>query len=134
MKYSGCRRKSGPPPALSLSAAAGYTHARTDDDLRPAQTPALTLSAAAGWRPVEPLTLRLTIRHEGERFEDDLNETELGAFTEVGLRADWTVTRAVTLYAQAENLTGEAAQTGVSGGDDLYDQPRTVRVGLIVRP
>lgn len=120
--------------ALSLSAAAGYTHARTDDDLRPAQTPELTLSAAASWRPVEPLTMRLTLRHEGARFEDDLNETKLGAFTEVGLRADWAVSRAVTLYGQVENLTDEAVQTGVSAGAELYDQPRTVRVGLVFRP
>jgi vitamin B12 transporter len=118
---------------VSLSAAAGYTYARVED-LRPAQTPELTVSAAASWRPVEPLNLRLTVRHESSRFEDDLNETKLGAFTELGLRADWTLNRAVTFYAQAENLTDEAVQTGVSAGDALYDQPRTVRVGLIVRP
>jgi vitamin B12 transporter len=119
----------------TLRLAVGYTHARVEDTgLRPAQTPELTLTGAAAWRPIEPLSLRLTVRHEGARFEDDLNEVELGAFTEASLRGDWTLNRAVTLYGAVENLTDEEVENQQQGAVEIFDQPRTVRAGLIVRP
>lgn len=125
----------GVAETVNLRLAGGYTHARVEgSDLRPAQTPELTLSAAVGWRPVDRVTLRLSVRHEGGRFEDDINETKLAGFTELGLRGDWQVTRAVTFYGQVENLTDEEVQTGISTGAGLFDQPRTVRAGLIWRP
>jgi outer membrane receptor protein involved in Fe transport len=121
--------------AVEVSLSGGYTHARVEDTgLRPAQTPQLTMAGSASWRPTPPVTLRLSVRHEGARFDDDLNETKLRGFTELSLRGDWAITRAVTLYAQAENLTDAAVQTGVSGDTELFDQPRTLRVGLILRP
>ena len=124
-----------PAETVNLRLAGGYTHARVEgSDLRPAQTPELTLSGTVSWRPVDPVTLRLTLRHEGGRFEDDLNETKLAGFTELGLRGDWQVTRAVIVYGQVENLTDEEVQTGISAGAELFDQPRTVRAGLVWRP
>ncbi|MGE5502658.1 MAG: TonB-dependent receptor, partial [Ignavibacteriales bacterium] len=124
---------------LRLHAAAGYTHARVDggpnDGLRPAQTPELTLSGAATWRPVERLSARLDVRYEGSRFDDDRNTRKLAPFTEVGVRCDWTLTREVTFYAAAENLTDAGVQTARAfDGTVSYDQPRTLRVGLVFRP
>jgi len=125
--------------ALSVHLAAAYTHARVDggpnDGLRPAQTPELTLAGAATWRPVERLSARLDVRYEGSRFDDDRNTRKLAPFTEVGVRCDWTLTREVTFYAAAENLTDAGVQTARAfDGTISYDQPRTFRLGLIFRP
>ena len=58
----------------------------------------------------------------------------MSAATEVDLRADWSVSRAVTLYAAAENLFEAKIETAQTGdGLESYDQPRTFRVGLILR-
>ena len=127
---------------LSLRAAGAYTVAEVDGGsaapqltgLRPAQTPRLTLTGEATWRPIEPLSLRTVVRYEGGRYDDDLNSRKLGAGTEVSLRADWSVSSAVTLYAAADNLFDadiETAQTG--DGIESFDAPRTLRAGLVLR-
>ena len=118
---------------------AGYTHARVEggqnDGLRPAQTPELTASAAAVWRPVEPLRVRLTARYEGSRWDEDRNTRKLAPFTELNLRADWTLTRSVDLYLAAENLADATVETAQAfDGTESFDQPRTVRVGLVLKP
>jgi outer membrane receptor protein involved in Fe transport len=120
---------------FSLQGALGYTRARTDSGLRPSQTPELTLSGAATWRPIERLSARVDIRYEGIRFDDDRNTRKLQPFTEIGVRCDWTLTRSVTLYAAAENLTDAGVQTARAfDGTISYDEPRTLRFGLILRP
>lgn len=124
---------------LSFHLAAGYTHARVDggpnDGLRPAQTPELTVSGAGTWRPLEPYSLRLQVRYQGGRFDDDRNTRKLCPFTEVDARADWTLTPRVAVYVAAENLTDAGVQTARAfDGTVSYDQPRTFRLGLILRP
>ncbi|HEX5776714.1 MAG TPA: TonB-dependent receptor, partial [Caulobacteraceae bacterium] len=124
---------------LALQVMAAYTHARVEggpnDGLRPAQTPELTASAAVVWQPIEPLRVRLTARYEGSRWDEDRNTRRLAPFTELNLRADWTLTKAVAVYAAAENLTDAAIETAQAfDGTESFDQPRTVRVGLILRP
>jgi vitamin B12 transporter len=125
--------------AFAVQVAAAYTQAEVDggpnDGLRPAQTPELTVSGSAVWRPIDKLSTRLTARYEGSRWDEDRNTRKLGAATELSLRADYEITRAVTLYAAAENLTDAAIETAQAfDGTESFDQPRTVRVGLIVRP
>ena len=128
--------------AASLRLAGAYTKAEVDGGaaapqltgLRPAQTPRLTLTGEATWRPVEALNLRAVIRYEGERYDDDLNSRKLSAATDVNLRADWSVSRAVTFYAAAENLFDARIETAETGdGVESYDQPRTLRIGLVLR-
>jgi outer membrane receptor protein involved in Fe transport len=103
--------------------------------LRPAQTPELAISAEAVWTPIAPLTLRLAVRHEGDRFDDDLNSRALSAATSADLRADWRLTPAVGLYVAAENVTDAAVETAQTfDGIESYDQPRTVRIGVVWRP
>lgn len=127
---------------LTLRAAASYTLAEVDGGsaapqltgLRPAQTPRLTAVGEATWRPIDPLSLRAVVRYEGSRFDDDLNSRQLGAGTEVSLRADWSASRQVTLYAAADNLFDAAIETAQTGdGVESYDAPRTLRVGLVLR-
>lgn len=103
--------------------------------LRPAQTPEVAITAEAAWTPITPLTLRAVARHEGDRWDDDLNTRALSAATSLDLRADWRLSPAVALYIAAENLTDAAIETAQTGdGIESYDQPRTVRVGLVWRP
>lgn len=124
---------------FGVQVAAGYTEARVEggpnDGLRPAQTPELTASTTAAWRPMEALTLRLTARYEGSRWDEDRNTRKLAPFTEANLRADWRVTQALDLYLAAENLTDAAVETAQAfDGTESFDQPRTLRAGLIWRP
>lgn len=124
---------------LELQFAAGYTEARVEggpnDGLRPAQTPELTASATGSWRPLEPLSLRLTARYESSRWDEDRNTRKLAPFTEVNLRAAWRLTKGVDLYLAAENLTDASVETAQAfDGTESFDQPRTVRAGLIWRP
>jgi outer membrane receptor protein involved in Fe transport len=129
--------------SLRLQVSGAWTRAEVDGGtaapqltgLRPAQTPELAVSAEAVWTPVESLTLRLTLRHEGDRFDDDLNSRTLSAATSADLRADWRVTPTVNLYLSAENITDAAVETAqTADGFESYDQPRTVRVGIVWRP
>ncbi|KQW72118.1 TonB-dependent receptor [Phenylobacterium sp. Root77] len=128
--------------SVSLRLAGAYTDAEVDGGsaapqltgLRPAQTPRFTATGEATWRPIEALNLRAVVRYEGDRFDDDLNTRELSAATDVNLRADWTVSRSVTLYAAAENLFDAKIETAQTGdGLESYDQPQTFRVGLVLR-
>lgn len=128
--------------SVSLRLAGAYTKAEVDGGasapqltgLRPAQTPRLTVTGEASWRPAPTLNLRTVIRYEGDRYDDDLNSRKLSAATQVNLRADWSVSQAVTLYAAAENLLDAEIETAQTGdGLESYDQPRTLRVGLVLR-
>ncbi len=128
--------------SVSLRLAGAYTEAEVDGGsqapqltgLRPAQTPRLSLTGEAGWRPTPALNLRTVVRYEGERYDDDLNTRQLAAGVEVGLRADWSVTRAMTLYAAADNLLNAKIETAQTGdGLESFDQPRTLRIGAILR-
>lgn len=113
----------------------GGTAAPQLTGLRPAQTPELSVSAEAVWRPTDPLTVRATLRYEGERFDDDLNLRELSPATTIDLRADWRVNGRVGLYAAVENLSDTDVETGqTADGTESFDMPRTIRVGLIWRP
>lgn len=103
--------------------------------LRPAQTPQLSASAESVWRPIAGLSIRSTLRYEGERFDDDLNQRRLAAAFTSDLRVDWQAKGGVTLYAAAENLSDAEVETGqTADGIESFDMPRTIRVGLIWRP
>jgi len=151
------RQNAGDIDAFGLEAEAGYrwgevfavtvsgawTQAEVDGGtdapqltgLRPAQTPEVAVSAEAVWTPIAPLSLRATVRYEGDRWDDDLNTRALSAATSLDLRADWRMTPTATLYLAAEDLTDAAIETAQTGdGIESYDQPRTVRVGVVWRP
>lgn len=133
----------GASSSFSWRVAGSWTRAEVDGGsaapqltgLRPAQTPEVSASGEVAWRAVAPLTLRATVRYEGERFDDDLNLRQLSPATTADLRADWRVTGRVALYAAVENLADAEVETGqTADGIESYDMPRTVRIGLIWRP
>jgi vitamin B12 transporter len=127
---------------LTLRLAGAWTHAAVDGAAaapqltgkRPAQAPRLTLVGGADWRLLPPLTLRLDVRYESARFEDDLNTRLLHPATTVALQARWQVTPAAQLYIAADNLLNAPVQTA-QAADAVYSYgpPRTVRVGLSLR-
>jgi vitamin B12 transporter len=128
--------------ALSLDGAVTWTAARVDGGesapqltgLRPAQAPRLSLAAGLDWRPIERIALALDLRHEGPRFDDDLNSRRLTAYTSLDARLGFKLSSAAEIYLGAENLTDAQVQTGVTAdGVVSYGAPRIVRVGLSIR-
>ncbi len=127
---------------LTLRAAADYTHAEVDGGaaapqltgLRPAQTPRFTLTAGADWRATDHLGLHGELRWESSRYDDDENTRLLAGAARLDLRADWSFGHGVSAYAEAQNLTDTAIQTGrTADGVVSYDAPRTFLVGLRLR-
>ncbi|MFZ5668103.1 MAG: TonB-dependent receptor [Pseudomonadota bacterium] len=131
----------GPDRSWRLSLA--WTRAEVDGGaaapqltgLRPAQTPRLSASAETVWRPTANLTLRSTLRYEGERFDDDLNLRRLDAAFTSDLRVEWRAGSTASVYLAIENLADAEVETGEpADGIESFDMPRTARVGLIWRP
>jgi outer membrane receptor protein involved in Fe transport len=127
---------------VDLRAAAAWTDAEVDGGaaapqltrLRPAQTARFTATAGATWRPVEPAVLSLSLRHEGERFDDDLNTRRLKAALALDARAAWSLTPEIEVYLAVDNLSDAKVQTALAGdGAVSLSAPRTVRLGLTLR-
>ncbi|MDP3802562.1 TonB-dependent receptor [Brevundimonas sp.] len=125
--------------ALSVRAALSATDARVDGGalapqltgLRPAQAPIWSATAGLDWRATGRLTVAADLRWESRRFEDDLNSRVLEAGGTVGLRADWAVTDAATVWIAADNLFDAEVEvsetaTGVAG----LGPPRTLSLGV----
>jgi len=130
-------------PTVSWRVSGAWTRAEVDGGsaapqltgLRPAQTPGVAIAAEASWRPTDRLTLRAVARHEGQRFDDDLNSRRLSAATSLDLRADWRLTATAEAYLAVENLTDAAIETGqTADGIESFDASRALRIGLIWRP
>lgn len=127
---------------LDLRAAAAWTDAEVDGGrsapqltgLRPAQTARLTTTAGIAWRPVDAAVLELDARHEGERFDDDLNTRRLKAALTLDARAGWTFAPGTEVYLALDNLADARVQAAVAGdGAVSLAAPRTVRLGLRLR-
>jgi outer membrane receptor protein involved in Fe transport len=100
---------------------------------RPAQTPRhwVTAGLRYGKGPVEA---RLDLRHEGARFEDDLNQRPLAAMTTIDLGLAVSLGRRVQLSLDGSNLTNAFVETGFSGNLVERAEPRTLMVGLTFTP
>lgn len=99
------------------------------DGLRPAQTPQLWLSAHAGYAR-GPVAARLDLRHEGARFEDDLNARRLAPATTVDLQLAVRLGPWLAFTFDAQNLLDATVETGFSGALLERADPRTLLVGL----
>jgi vitamin B12 transporter len=129
-------------PDFDLRAAAVYSVAEVDGGtaapqltgLRPAQTPRFTASAGAVWRPATPLSLRLDVRYESKRFDDDTNSRVLSPALVADVRADYSVTDAAAVFVAVDNMTDEDIETAETGtGIESFDLPRRVRLGVAFR-
>lgn len=124
---------------LSLDAALSWTDAEVDGGtaaaqltgLRPAQAPRWSVSAGADWQATDRLTLIGRVRHESDRFEDDLNSRVLEAATTVDARAEYDVRQGVVAYVAADNLFDADVEVSETGdGVAGYAPPRMIRAGL----
>ena len=133
------RGKAGP---VDLRAAAAWTDAQVDGGgsapqltgLRPAQTARLTATASASWNPAPQVRLDISARHEGERFDDDLNTRRLKAALTLDGRASWSLSPETQVYLAVDNLADARIQAAVSGDGAVgLAAPRLVRFGVSLR-
>jgi len=120
--------------ALSWRVALTYTHAETDDHLRPAQSPEWGATAGLAWRPYAATTFSADLSYESARFEDDLNSRTLAPATVLDLRAEQRLTETLAVYAALDNALDEAVETAeTADGIESFGPPRTLRVGVRLR-
>lgn len=122
---------------ITLSGSAAYVDARMEGGglagLRPAQAPELSGSLSASWAK-DGWEAGATLRHFGDRFEDDQNIRKLKAATTLDMEAAVPLGRAWQLSLAAENLTDARIETGFSGSQLERGQQRTLWVGLRWQP
>ncbi len=125
---------------LALTGAVMATRAEVDGGSdapqltgkRPAQAPRLAASAGLEWKVADRLDLFLAARHEGARFDDDLNTRRLQAATTLNLSARYAVNTATRLEVELRNALDAQVATGRTGdGITSYDAPRSLRVGVV---
>jgi vitamin B12 transporter len=100
------------------------------DGLRPAQTPAIVLTGEFGWSE-RGRTFSLLVRHEGARFEDDLNRLRLSPSTSFDAFFAWPLTDRLQLVARGQNLLDATIFAGL-GTDNIAERAsvRTLWMGL----
>lgn len=126
--------QAGLSASLVRARVKGGARAPALDGKRPAQIPAFAVAANAAWTPRDDAWLALDLRYEGRRFDDDLNRQRLrGALTLDG-SAQWPLTRHLAVTGAVENLFGAEVRTGFSGTAVERSRPRTVWLGLALRP
>ena len=120
--------------------AASYTNAEVDGGteapqltgLRPAQAPEFAATAGIDWYAPYGFTVRLDLRYEGDRFEDDLNSRPLDEAFTVDVRVDYQITDHVSIYGAVDNLFDAEVQTRLTSVYE-YGPPQLWRIGLAYR-
>ncbi len=107
----------------------GGTLAPALDGRRPAQSPALAASLGLD-AVLGSLALSADLRHEGRRFEDDLNLRALAPATTLDLGLRVPLARRLALTLDVANATGETVEVGFSGSLVERAEPRTILLGL----
>lgn len=104
------------------------------DGLRPAQTPEIAATLGLDWAASERLRGSGQVRHEGQRYEDDLNSRTLAAATTLDLRVAWKTGPDAEVYLAGDNLFDADIEAGISGdGLVTLAAPRMVRIGYSLR-
>jgi outer membrane receptor protein involved in Fe transport len=126
---------------LDASARAAWSFATVDGGsvapdltgLRPAQSPVFAASLSLAWDR-GPLGASLLLTHESTRFEDDRNTRTLASATRVDLGARYRIGRRILLTADVLNATDAFIEAGFSGTLPERAEPRTILMGLEIRP
>jgi outer membrane receptor protein involved in Fe transport len=133
------RGKAGP---VDLRVAVAWTDSQVDGGtsapqltgLRPAQTARLTATASAAWTVGDRAGVELSVRQEGERFDDDLNTRRLKAALTLDGRVTWALSDETRLYLAVDNLANAPVHAAVSGDGVVgLAAPRLVRIGVSLR-
>jgi outer membrane receptor protein involved in Fe transport len=96
---------------------------------RPAQAPDFWATLGLGYT-AERWQARLDLRHEGPRFEDDLNTRMLSGATLVDLGVEIRATPRLAFTLDVQNAANVVVETGFSGMLVERAEPRTVLLGL----
>jgi outer membrane cobalamin receptor len=120
-------------------AAFSWVHARVNGAAllanltgkRPAQAPEWSLASGFTWRASQKVQMNLTLRGEGDRFEDDLNTRKLAAFGSIDAGLEYQLTEKTRLFVSIDNMLDRPVQSGKSGdGIIALAQRRVLRLGL----
>lgn len=99
------------------------------DGLRPAQAPRFSASLSVA-HSIAGVEGAVTLRHLGERYEDDRNTRPLPAATTLDASLAVPLAHGLQLQLAAENLTDAEVASGYSGSQYERGQPRTLWIGL----
>ncbi len=118
---------------IRLRGAYAYVEAKTDAGLRPAETSPNSASGSITWSPSPRFDAALTVRYEGDRFDDDLNLIRLRSATVADIRLGWKFTDSVEGFIDVNNAFDEAVENTLSSGVLSYAAPQTFSLGLRVK-
>jgi len=96
------------------------------------RAPHFTFSASGDWRASDRLLFSAQLRHNGDYFNDDLNDPTLrvGGFTYVNARAEWNA-GPVTLFAYARNVFDNFYMTSLGSAEfGTAGDPREMGLGI----
>lgn len=101
------------------------------DGLRPAQAPRHSGSASLSWEGQRGARALVVVRYVGSQFEDDLNAVRIDDAVNLDASASWPISRGISVFARAENLTDARVVSGISGAGIIERAtPRTLWIGL----
>ncbi len=118
---------------IRLHGAYAYVEAKTDSDLRPAETSPNTATGGVMWTPKENLLVDFSVRYEGDRYDDDLNTIRLKSATVSDLRVSYLFGNGVEGFIQGQNIFDEAVESSFTSGATTYAAPQTWQIGLRIR-
>ena len=126
---------------LALRAAYSVTDARVDGGTqlpqltgkRPAQTSRLSVTGGVIMIPLPELTVEADAVYNSKRFSDDQSLLPLPGAAIFNARITWHFVPQAGIYLAIDNI-GNARAAVMEGGDHVnsYDQPRAVRIGIVV--
>ncbi len=102
-----------------LSFTGNYTLTETEDESPGSSTygrelarrPEDMANASAVYRWSAPWTTSLSLRYAGPSYDDPANDIRLGGYVLVDLRASYTLSDRLELYARVENVAGKHYET-----------------------
>lgn len=109
-----------------------YTNTMTRDESNSVRLPRWPVDQWSGlllYRPIEPVTVALSARYVGSRFNDVQNQQAMKAFDVWSVTVSYAITKELQLYTRAENLFNEKYQEILNAGTPV----RSIYVGLNAR-
>ncbi len=111
-------------PLTALTVAANYTYTGTRNESagsanygnQLARRPAQTANLSADYRWPLALSTEVAARYAGRSFDDAANQTSLGGYVLVDLRASYALLDRLDVYARVENVGGKRYETAYRYG------------------
>lgn len=99
---------------------------------RPPSVPDLTANLWLSWTPLSRLQLGAGARYVAARYTDNLNNTELPAYTLIDAAASWHVDDKLLITLRGRNLSNEEdfVYSEYAPGQWVFGEPRSFELGL----